>query len=426
MNLQFYLSSSQHLINGMAMVYARMYAGDINQRAPTGIRAPADSWNKLDGCCRINRRFETPTNELARTCNAKLDDLRAYIQKRYMAAESIEAKWLRETINLFYKPQDSILIKDMIERYCNERHVTCSTRRKMYALRSLIERYELSHEPLTTRLTTADINLFANYLLADHAQNSVVGRLKQLRAVLYLDGRPSPNPFENYTIPAEVYGTPIYLTIEERDYITIFPDLSPAKAVQRDIFIFQCHTGCRVADMYMLTSANIRDGWLVYIPQKTARQKAVTVEVPLSATAIEIINRYRGVDKQGRLLPFISAQGYNEAIRYVLHAADISRPVMVLNPRTFQTTPMPLWSVATSHTARKTFIQLLYSATPDKRLVASMTGHSEDSRAFARYSEISRAMKLAAYRRAEDLANIDEKKHEKQYNPTLNTLHTRY
>lgn len=40
----------------------------------------------------------------------------------------------------------------------------------------------------------------------------------------------------------------------------------------------------------------------------------------------------------------------------------------------------------------------LYEAarTGDKRLVASMTGHTENSKAFSRYSEVTRDMKLAA------------------------------
>ena len=69
---------------------------------------------------------------------------------------------------------------------------------------------------------------------------------------------------------------------------------------------------------------------------------------------------------------------------------------MVFNPKTFETRPVPLCEVATSHTARKTFIQIAYAATGDKRLVASMSGHSENSQAFNRYSEISRDMKQTA------------------------------
>ncbi len=54
----------------------------------------------------------------------------------------------------------------------------------------------------------------------------------------------------------------------------------------------------------------------------------------------------------------------------------------------------PLYEVATTHTARKTFIGNLYKqVNKDPNLIASMSGHSEGSRAFARYRKIDDEMK---------------------------------
>ena len=47
----------------------------------------------------------------------------------------------------------------------------------------------------------------------------------------------------------------------------------------------------------------------------------------------------------------------------------------------------------TTHTARKTFIGNLYKQVKDPNLIASMSGHSEGSRAFARYRKIDDEMK---------------------------------
>lgn len=68
----------------------------------------------------------------------------------------------------------------------------------------------------------------------------------------------------------EAYGTPIYLTIEERDKI-LNTDFShfPRLERHRDMFIFQCLVGCRVGDLYRLTTDNIRDGFLEYYPRKS-------------------------------------------------------------------------------------------------------------------------------------------------------------
>lgn len=65
------------------------------------------------------------------------------------------------------------------------------------------------------------------------------------------------NPFKKFSIEECVYGTPIYITIEERNrlYKTNFKR-HPKLEIQRDIFIFQCMIGCRVGELYKMTPAN--------------------------------------------------------------------------------------------------------------------------------------------------------------------------
>ena len=53
----------------------------------------------------------------------------------------------------------------------------------------------------------------------------------------------------------------------------------------------------------------------------------------------------------------------------------------------------PICDIATSHTARKTFIGNLYKKVKDPNLVASLSGHTDGSRAFACYREIDNEMK---------------------------------
>ncbi len=76
-----------------------------------------------------------------------------------------------------------------------------------------------------------------------------------------------------------------------------------------------------------------------------------------------------------------------------MKAAGIDRVVRTLNPRTRTDEAHPLFEVASSHTARKTFIGNLYKQVKDPNLIASMSGHTEGSRAFARYRKIDDEMK---------------------------------
>ena len=72
---------------------------------------------------------------------------------------------------------------------------------------------------------------------------------------------------------------------------------------------------------------------------------------------------------------------------------DIDRMVTVIDNKTREPIQKPICDIATSHTARKTFIGNLYKKVKDPNLVASLSGHTDGSRAFARYREIDNEMK---------------------------------
>ena len=96
------------------------------------------------------------------------------------------------------------------------------------------------------------------------------------------------------------------------------------------------------------------------------------------------------------ILPFISEQKYNDAIKEVFRMAGINRIVTVLDPTTRREVRMPISECASSHMARRTFCGNLYKRVKDPNIVASMSGHKEGSKAFARYREIDKDIKRDA------------------------------
>jgi len=227
-------------------------------------------------------------------------------------------------------------------------------------------------------------------------QNTCNGIMKKFRSFIKWGndtGRFKNNPFVHYTIVEAVYGTPYYITIEERNKLYKH-DLSerPALAVQRDIFVFQCLIGCRIGDFYRMTKNNLIAGAVEYIASKTKEGNPVTVRVPLNAMAKEIYERYKDDDRE-KLFPFISEPRYNDAIRDAFALAKLTRIVTVLNSTTRVEEKRPLNEVASSHMARRAFIGNLYKQVKDPNLIAPMSGHVEGSKAFARYREIDEEMK---------------------------------
>ena len=97
--------------------------------------------------------------------------------------------------------------------------------------------------------------------------------------------------------------------------------------------------------------------------------------------------------QRGTLFPFISQQKYNVYIKKAFQEAGLNRKVAVLNPQTRQYEMKPLYEVATSHMARRTFTGIAYGLVQDPNIIASMTGHVEGSKAFNRYRKIDMSVK---------------------------------
>ena len=200
-------------------------------------------------------------------------------------------------------------------------------------------------------------------------------------------------PFENYDIPTEVYTRPIYITKEERDILYNFKPDTESLAKVRDIFVFQCLVGARVGDLCKLTTANVSNGILSYIPRKTKDDKPVVVTVPLSPKALEILSRYDLPDD--RLLPFISDQKYNKYLKELFEKAKITRTITRLNPTTRKEEQVRICDIASSHMARRAFIGNLYGKV-DSGIISSMSGHIQGSKAFTRYYDVSSELQQQA------------------------------
>lgn len=276
--------------------------------------------------------------------------------------------------------------------------------------KTLSEKYPKQFESILEQYPV-EINVVHTFTkLQNRGENTIVKLKKKFKAFmqwLYETERTSNRPFDGIKIGTEKYGVPFYLTKEERnllaeaDISALWEGLEdedkklcskfPLKTleVQRDIFVFQCLVGCRVGDLCTLTAKNITDGILEYVPSKTSDEDApVKPRIPLNPCALKLVAKYNGVDKDGRLFPFISPQKYNDAIKAILMICGITRIVPVRNSTTGETEMKRICDVASSHMARRTFVGAAYKAVRDPNIVGKMSGHVEGSRAFNRYRQI--------------------------------------
>ena len=233
----------------------------------------------------------------------------------------------------------------------------------------------------------------------ERGKNSVADMLIRFRSFIKwanLNDYTTNDPFKHFIIGEVVYGSPVYITNEERNKL-LNTDLSDDVELetQRDIFVFQCMIGCRVSDLYKMTYANIIGDCIEYVPRKTRDDRVVTVSVPLIGAAKELIRKYLD-ENRGTLFPFISEQKYNVYIKAAFRKAGLTRMVTTIDQRTRQNVQVPICDLASSHMARRTFIGNVYKSVKDPAIVGAMSGHKDGSRAFARYRDIDMDIKRDA------------------------------
>jgi len=419
---------------------------------------------KMYGEVVIAERLITPDVKYDQEQNKLLGDLQNAIMEAYKEEEneSIDSKWLEKIVYKFHHPDKKLVsrsrrskrqesIYDLAEEYLEKKRFSYDHTKAFRVLVRDLARYEAFRKKVLQerfawnidKMTRKDIEDFEEYLrnektlsekypkqfesiledypveinvvhtftkLQDRGDNTIVKLKKKFKSFmqwLYETERTTNRPFDGVKIGVEKYGTPIYITKEERNTLAeanipvLYEQLEeddkkacsklPLSTLetQRDIFVFQCLVGCRVGDLMNLTPQNITNGILEYVPSKTSDEDApVKPRVPLNPCALGLVEKYKGVDEHGRLFPFISSQKYNVAIKAIFLICGITRIVQVRNSTTGETEMKRICDVASSHMARRTFVGAAYKVVRDPNIIGKMSGHVEGSRAFNRYRHI--------------------------------------
>lgn len=443
------ISISKRIDNtGRAELSLRLRLGKVDQQASTHLFVNPQHlrWeNYVSSKGRKSKRLvlktsRLKTDEVQHTDEVKkqLDDMLEFIDNnlQQVGANNVGKGWLAQQIDDFTNPHDDevdsdesepkqLSFFDLFDIFLEKREISQGKKNQYKVFRRILQRYEMYKQLLDPKfklsLDTLDgngIEEIGDYIKKEYkllekfpniieavnesrqpgprGQNTANGHYKKLKAFVrwaidkdYVTN----NPFRKFKIPKDIYGTPYCLTLEDLSQLEK-ADLSerPSLAVQRDIFVFQCCIGCRVSDLKELTLANVINNEIHYIARKTKDGNPKTIKVPINKTAQAIIERHYDL-KRKELLPFISDQNYNEAIKEVFKLAGLTRNVVVRNSLTGEPEIRPLNEIASSHLARRTLTNILYKKYKDQSLVSSITGHAPNSSAFARYRDIDEDMR---------------------------------
>ena len=368
-----------------------------------GKRCHLKQWNTEKS--ELKKNQIAPDGQTSQKFNEDLSKIAVAVGELFTAYEVAKVlptpSQLREDLKKKLGKETKALVQEdffsRFDQYIREANLGLSRKRNIRTVYNKLKKFNPD-----TSFEKLDLPSFQSFLLKDCnlSKNSAISFLNGLRAFIRHANKnlyTTINPFESFKVDAEKYGKPIYISIQERDMFFDANITDSELSFVRDIFVFQCFIGCRYGDLMRLKHSNIINGCIQYIASKTRSEKPRVARVPLSEKAKVILSRHDFPD--GRLLPYITLRHYNKLLKDLFALVGLKRIVTLADKKTQIDIQVPICDIASSHMARRVFIGGLHKKNVKNEIIASMSGHVENSKAFSRYYDIDQedqeqAMKL--------------------------------
>lgn len=405
-----YSLSTQIDSRGKSQILMRINATKTESwRGKTKIYISPDNWDNTIGQPRTARRDAADKRE-CQDVTKRLNFLTVAIIEKYNDDSSHGKDWLKNTLNLIQWNTDGTLFiqsktslgsmtitdsyKMMIKQLVDDKVIEASTGENYEGVMRKVKAFEelspcLVKEFNEDRFVALMKYIKDSYRVSDNTLNQIrVAVLRWWHWCRKQDKSLAEIEYDSVKLRPKAFGTPYYLTKEERD--KLYYATMPSKLTEqvRDVFVLQCLLGCRISDLIRFKKSNIQDGKLVYIAKKTIHSEPYTITVPLHPIAKEIIKKYDVPMRQSLIIRHKN-HTYIGRIREAIKAAGIDRLVTIRDSHTGEQVQKWLSEVASTHMARRTFIGCLYEQGFRESDICSMSGHKEGSVSIQRYRAVS-------------------------------------
>lgn len=333
----FYLKKSEMNDEGHCPVMAKLVVGKFSEAAFSAkMSVPAALWASGRA---------TGKSNAAREINRQLDDLRASAISIYdelsATRENVTAEEIRNLLLGTAFGQETLLgyFRTFIEHFekrvgvNREKGTAQSYRYACNCVAAFIqEKYKLSDVPFTA-LNRSFIDNYDLYLRTERrfALGTIVLLVTRLNTIVgeaIAEGIITADPFAGYEAEHPEREQK-YLTAAELQRLMTTPLHDPKLYHIRDLFLFSCYTGIPYGDMCRLTTEDLEvaeDGevWI-----KTARKKTkIDYEVPLLDIPLLILDKYRDMAPEGKLLPMYSNNELNRTLKRIAAICGIERKLV--------------------------------------------------------------------------------------------------
>lgn len=338
LKVHFYLRKTSEKKNGECPVVGKITIGKDVAQFSTKTTAKASLWDVVSGRA-------TGKTKHATEVNATLDKINVAINTSYRKLQkektTITANDVKNAFQGIASQQETLI--NYFERHNEDFKKRVGVNRELstyvqyenslqHLKRFMSLKHKLSDIPFT-QLDFSFIETYDFYLRVELQKkpNTILGIMRHLRKMIKLaigEGIITHDPFEGYS-PERPKAEQKYLTREELNKIITTPLDHPCRYLTRDMFLFSVFTGLAYRDIRNLTAKNIvkaSDGvlWI-----ETTRQKTGTpCEIPLMEIPLQIIEKYKELAPDGKLLPILSCGRLNKNLKVIAQLCGIKHKLI--------------------------------------------------------------------------------------------------
>ena len=368
-NILFYIKRNEPKKDGRVVIMVRITINGIRSQFSSKLLVQPEQWDSK------NERVKSQVAE-ARNLNRLLENIGSSLNVHYNKFMSIDGHVTPERLkNIFLglEEQEQTIIS-FFDKYNDQYKLKVGTTstHKTYTrylltrerlVEFMKERYNLS-DMLIKEMTVSFIDEFYLFIRnnTECNHNSSLKFLQRFRTILYFaknNGLSFNDPFGSFRFRYDKVNRG-YLDQDELDilYTKKFPSARLSQV--RDIFIFSCYTGLAYVDVFELTEDKIRKAFDGHLWIMTKRQKTdVNTNVRLLDIPLAILGKYKGKQKNGKVLPVISNQKINDYLEEIADICGIGKKI-------------------TFHVARHTFASTVALGNDvPMESIQSMLGHAD-------------------------------------------------
>lgn len=338
LKVHFYLRKTDEKKNGECPVIGKITIGKDVVQFSAKLTAKASLWDIVSG--RVTGKSKHATE-----INATLDKINVAVNTSYRKLQEIKntitASEVKNVFQGIASGQETLISyfarhnEDFKKRVGVNRELSTQVQYENslnHLKRFMSLKYKLSDIPFT-QLDFSFIEKYDFYLRVElkRKPNTILGIMRHLRKMIKLatgEGIITRDPFDGYS-PERPKAEQKYLTRDELQKIITTPLDHPCRYLTRDMFLFSVFTGLAYRDICNLTEKNIvraSDGvlWI-----ETTRQKTGTpCEIPLMEIPMQILDKYKGLAPDGKLLPMQSCGRLNKNLKVIAQLCGLKRKLI--------------------------------------------------------------------------------------------------